>query len=110
MIAGAGVVVGAAGDGLFISVIAHPKPFVCLPEPRPFDEQASKASRLAALGSAVVISTWAHAPYWPRLLYQAMVRASAWPAQLAAPGGPARVAQWLEALVEPDLGLAKARA
>ena len=110
MIAGAGVIVGAAGDGLVSSVIAHRKPFVCLPEPRPFDEQVSKASRLGALEAAVVVSTWPRATEWPVLLDQAMARVSAWPGQLTSAGGPGRVARWLQALVEPDLTLRSLRA
>jgi predicted glycosyltransferase len=67
-IAAAGIVVGAAGDGLVGAVIAAAKRFVCIPEPRPFDEQIVKAARLAALDAAVVAETWPTADRWPGLL------------------------------------------
>lgn len=67
-IARAGLVVGAAGDGLVNAVIAIGRRFICLPEPRPFDEQIAKANRLAALGAAIVIERWPDASDWPLLL------------------------------------------
>ena len=70
-IAAAGIVVGAAGDGLVGAVIAARKRFVCIPEPRPFDEQTSKADRLSALGAAVVVNAWPEPERWPALFQQA---------------------------------------
>lgn len=67
-IARAGLVVGAAGDGLVSAVIATGSRFICLPEPRPFDEQISKARRLAALGVAIVLESWPDASDWPGLI------------------------------------------
>lgn len=67
-IARAGIVVGAAGDGLVNVVIATGSRFICIPEPRPFDEQLSKARRLAALGAAIVIERWPQASDWPGLI------------------------------------------
>jgi len=67
-IAAAGVVVGAAGDGLVNAVIAQQRPFICLPQSRPFREQACKARRLAALGAAIVLDTWPDAPEWPAVI------------------------------------------
>lgn len=98
LISCAGVVVGAAGDGVVSGVLASRRPFVCLPEPRPFDEQISKAQRLAALGVAVVSYDWPSPADWPGLLAEATRAASGWPARFASPGGSARVAQWLDAL------------
>ncbi|PZN97814.1 MAG: glycosyltransferase [Hyphomicrobiales bacterium] len=70
-IAAAGIVVGAAGDGLVTAVIATSRPFICLPQQRPFDEQVSKARRLAALGAAIVVDDWPTASKWPALLASA---------------------------------------
>ncbi len=67
-IARAGLVVGAAGDGLVNAVTAIGRRFICIPEPRPFDEQTAKARRLAALGAAIVIERWPEASDWPALL------------------------------------------
>ncbi len=67
-IAAAGIVIGAAGDGLVNAVIATGVSFICLPETRPFDEQLSKARRLAALGAAIVIERWPDASVWPALI------------------------------------------
>ncbi|MGE4304021.1 MAG: glycosyltransferase [Novosphingobium sp.] len=98
-IAGAGLVVGAAGDGLVSAVLAHQRPFLCLPEKRPFDEQCSKARRLAALGAAVVVWTWPTPTEWPALVAHAVAqRREGWPAALATPDGPGRVVDWLASL------------
>jgi Predicted glycosyl transferase len=98
-IAGAGLVVGAAGDGLVSAVLAHRRPFVCLPEDRPFGEQQSKAQRLAALGAAVVAWTWPSRSDWPALLARAFAqRQKDWPAALDTPHGAGRVAEWLASL------------
>lgn len=102
LIASAAVVVGAAGDGVVSAVLAHRRPFICLPEPRPFDEQISKAQRLGALGVAVVSQDWPQASVWPRLLDAAIETASEWPSQLETPGGPERVAHWLGSLSNQD--------
>lgn len=85
-LARAALVVGAGGDGVVSAVAASAKRFVCLPEPRAFDEQVAKAEALAALGAAI------HCPAWPR--------ASDWPNVVAAGLAldPARIA----ALAEPD--------
>jgi len=72
ILASAAVVVGAGGDGLLAEVAALGKRFVCLPEPRPFDEQAVKAERLAELGAAVTRSTWPPNEAWPALLADAL--------------------------------------
>lgn len=98
MIAMAGVVIGGAGDGVVSTVIAHRRPFICLPEPRPYDEQVSKAQRLAVLGAAIVPPAWPDAARWPSLIHEAVEQASNWPSALASPGGAGRVAQWLKQL------------
>ncbi len=67
-IAAAGIVIGGAGDGLLNAVIAAGRPFICCPEPRPFDEQLQKAQALRSAGAAVVIDAWTPAQTWPALL------------------------------------------
>jgi predicted glycosyltransferase len=70
-IARAGVIVGAAGDGLVSAVIAAGKPFVAIPEPRPFGEQASKAAQLERLGAAITLASWPAPSAWPDILAKA---------------------------------------
>lgn len=95
-IAGAQVVIGAAGDGVVSAVLAARRPFICLPEPRPFDEQASKARRLAAVGGAIVRYDWPHPEEWSGLIDHALAQAERWPACLDGNCGPERVASWLD--------------
>jgi hypothetical protein len=95
MIATAAIVIGAAGDGLVGSVIAHRKPFICLPEERPFQEQISKARRLSALGAAIVCTDGPSSVHWPAALRQVPALAPARLARLACPLGAERVARWL---------------
>ncbi|CAL1692626.1 hypothetical protein MMB232_02801 [Brevundimonas subvibrioides] len=70
-IAAAGVVVGSAGDGVVAGVLAADRPFVCLPQSRPFDEQSSKARALARAGAAIALEAWPEAEAWPDLLTRA---------------------------------------
>jgi hypothetical protein len=100
-IAAAGVVIGAAGDGVVSAVLAARRPFICLPEPRPFDEQASKADRLAAVGGAIVRHDWPQPYEWPRLIGGAIAQNHRWPACLEGESGPERVAAWLDNLGLP---------
>jgi predicted glycosyltransferase len=94
-IADAGIVVGGAGDGVVAAVLAHKKPFVCLPEPRPYDEQMVKAARLAALGAATIAYEWPDALQWAGLLVAAQSCVARWPVELDTPGGAGPVAHWL---------------
>lgn len=71
-LAGAGLVVGAAGDGVLAAAAASGAPFVCLPEPRPHDEQIRKAASLARLGAAIVHEGWPEAGVWPGLVDRAL--------------------------------------
>lgn len=70
-IAGAGVIIGAAGDGLVTSALAANRPFICLAEPRPFSEQISKARRLDALGAALSLEAWPAPAQWSVILSEA---------------------------------------
>lgn len=102
-IASAAVVVGAAGDGIVSSALAARRPFICLPESRPFDEQVSKAKRLAAIGGAIVSLEWPSAGDWPALIDLAIQRAKRWPSGLMEEGGPERAACWLKDLTGAPL-------
>lgn len=99
-IARAGIVVGGAGDGVVGAVIAARRPFVCLPEDRPFDEQRSKARRLAAIGAAVVRDDRPTGGEWPQLLDAAAAIPTDRLAALDDPDGPARAAAWLEQVAD----------
>lgn len=71
------IVVGAAGDGLVNAVIAADKPYICLPEPRAYGEQVTKAAALARVGAAVVLDHWPEPSRWPVILEQGLaLRAS----------------------------------
>lgn len=71
-LAGAGLVVGAAGDGVVAAAAASGAPFLCLPEPRAYGEQVRKAAALARLGAAVVHEGWPAASDWPDLVDRAL--------------------------------------
>lgn len=72
LMARASLVVGGGGDGVLAEVAALGRRFLCLPEPRPFDEQLVKARRLAEIGAAVVREGWPEDGAWPGLLREAM--------------------------------------
>jgi hypothetical protein len=97
-IAKSSVVIGHPGDGLVNAVIATQRPFICLPQPRPFDEQIAKARRLEALGVAVMIETWPSAAAWPALLQRAKSLDPGATNKLHDPDGAARAARLLKAL------------
>lgn len=94
-IATAGVVIGGAGDGLVNAVLAAGAPFICLPEPRPFQEQESKARRLAALGVAIVPDGWPPAADWAGLIGEARALDPAAAKALHDPDGAARASKLL---------------
>ncbi len=97
-IARAQLVIGGAGDGVVSAVLANRRPFICLPEPRSFNEQTSKARRLAAVGGATVRYDWPHPEEWAGLIDHAIGQAEHWPECLDCDGGPERAASWLESL------------
>ncbi|MHC5307068.1 glycosyltransferase [Bartonella sp. LJL80] len=68
-IARANVVVGACGDGLLGDVTALGKPFIALPQARPFGEQHEKARRLAEIHAAITCEAWPAS--WRTLLEKA---------------------------------------
>jgi len=97
-IAAATVVIGAAGDGVVSAVLAARRPFICMPEPRPFNEQVSKARRLGAVGGAIVRFDWPAASDWTGLIDLAIDQAEHWPACLMNEGGAEAAARWLNDL------------
>ena len=99
-IAAAQIVVGAAGDGLVNAVIAMEKPFVCLPEPRPFDEQIQKAHALASAGAAIVCEDWPAPDRWPLILDDAKQLDRKSLHTLGDPDGAAKTMALLEALAD----------
>jgi predicted glycosyltransferase len=99
-IARAGLVIGAGGDGLVNAVLATGRPFICLPQPRPFDEQTSKARRLNALGAAITLEAWPDASAWPALTAAARRLDPADQRRLHDPDGAERAARWLSQIVE----------
>jgi UDP:flavonoid glycosyltransferase YjiC (YdhE family) len=108
-IASAGVVIGAAGDGLVSAVLAHERPFICFPEPRAFDEQTIKAERLAALGAAIVPASWPEAAQWQLLIAAAERQPSQRSPALRVRDGAERVARWLEQFTQAPQALQEAR-
>jgi UDP-N-acetylglucosamine:LPS N-acetylglucosamine transferase len=68
------VVVGCAGANVVAEVAAARRPFVCLPQPRPFDEQLHQAEALRRAGLAEVRERWPADEEWPALLAAAEAR------------------------------------
>lgn len=96
-IAASEIIVGAAGDGLVNAVIAIGRPFICCPEPRPFDEQIHKARALQSAGAALVIEQWPSANRWPDFLRDAMRLQVSQLTALGYPHGAAKTFSVLEA-------------
>lgn len=68
------VIVGPCGAGTVSEVAAARKPFIALPQARPFDEQVAQARILQKHGLADVAWSWPEASTWPVLLESAMSR------------------------------------
>lgn len=99
-IARSAVIVGAAGDGLVNAVIAIGRPFVCFPEPRPFDEQLQKARALKSAGAALVFEQWPDARQWKTVLHDALRLDVASQRALGDPNGAAKSLALLEAFAD----------
>ncbi len=74
LLEGCGVVVGSAGGNVVAEVAAARRPYVCLPQERPFGEQHRQAAALRELGVAEVHETWPDAAAWPGVLAAAEAR------------------------------------
>lgn len=94
-IADAGLIVGAAGDGLVSAVLAADRPFLCIPEARPYDEQRVTALALDALGAAIMVDTWPSPDQWPSLIRRARALPSHARKRLHDPHGVDAAATWL---------------
>jgi UDP-N-acetylglucosamine--N-acetylmuramyl-(pentapeptide) pyrophosphoryl-undecaprenol N-acetylglucosamine transferase len=99
-LARAALVIGAGGDGVVATVAGSAKRFICLPEPRAFDEQVAKAERLAALGAAIHCPAWPSASEWPDLIAAGLRLDPARIAALIRPGAVARAAELIGAVAD----------
>lgn len=104
-IARADLVVGGGGDGVVSAVAGAGKRFVCLPEPRAFDEQVEKARALAAMGAAIHCESWPDPSAWPSVVAAGLRLDPAVIGSLARPGVIARTA----ALIDEQADRAGAR-
>lgn len=94
-LAAADVVVGSAGHNTVMEAALVRRPFVCIPEERPFDEQQRKADRLRALDAAEVHRTWPPAADWPDVLARAGRRGGGALGALVDGRAAERTAGWL---------------
>ena len=92
----ASVLVGAGGDGAVGLAATYAKRFVCLPEPRAFEEQIVKARALAGLGAAVVREGWP--TDWPAVIAEAAALDPAKVARLVRPDAIGWVAGQIDAI------------
>lgn len=99
-IAAACVVVGGAGDGLVSAVLAVNRPFICMPQARPYREQQVKAAALERMHAALVVAQWPEPAAWPDLLERARRLDPAVAARLHDDAGAARAAARLIALAQ----------
>lgn len=86
------VVVGSAGGNVVAEVAAARRPYVCLPQERPFGEQHGQADALRRLGTAEVRDRWPAVAEWPALLAAAEARPVERWALLHDGGGAGRLA------------------
>lgn len=100
VIADATIVVGASGDGLVGSVLAADRPFICIPQHRPFDEQRATARGLDEAGAALVLSTWPEPEQWPGLLDKALALRPQARRRLHEADGARAAAAWIQALAD----------
>ncbi len=96
-VANASVVVGAAGNGVVGLVMASARPFVCIPEPRPFGEQFATAAGLQRSGAAIVCPAWPDAHDWPAIIKSALALDPAGRRALHDPQAALKLARWREA-------------
>ena len=94
------VLVGGAGNWVVDHVISLAKRFICIPEERPFAEQACTAAGLRRAGIAVVAERWPDATQWPDLLADAVSLDTTKLTHLALGSHPAGAAQWLVGIAQ----------
>lgn len=105
----ASLVVGAAGDGLVNLVLASRTPFVCIPEPRAYDEQVMKARALEQEGAAIVCRRWPESGQWPAIVAAALERCTL-DHGLDDPNGVARAAAFIAELADNPLSCPREKA
>ncbi|WP_083274885.1 glycosyltransferase [Novosphingobium resinovorum] len=105
-IARAAVVIGAGGNGLVGAVMAADRPFVCIPEDRPYAEQHATGHGLKALGAAIVLPEWPSACFWGRILDDAVSMSGEGRRRLRDPMAAEKAAQWLAQHASRSLSLA----
>ena len=89
------VVVGTAGSNLVAEVAAAGRPFICVPQDRPFDEQRQRSHRLQELHLAIVRESWPGAGQWAPVVAEALSLGGDKLAQLAVGATPALAADWI---------------
>lgn len=99
-LARAALVVGAGGDGVVAGVARAAKRFVCIPEPRAFDEQVAKAEALHAMGAAIHVPDWPKSGEWPDLVRAGLGLDPAAIGALVEPGSARRAAGLIGAVAE----------
>ncbi len=97
------VVAGHAGANLVAEVAACGRPFVCVPEDRPFNEQRSRAVRLAQLDAAIVLDGWPRPADWLSVVEKSLRLGSATLSALSRKDGAAASAEWLTTLHDEGL-------
>ncbi len=97
-LATASLVVGGGGDGVVAAVVGAARRFVCLPEPRPYEEQTAKAAALARLGAAIVRDSWPDGTAWPDLVRRGLALDPSVIAGLAQPDALARTVAEIQAI------------
>ncbi len=96
----ASVVIGGAGDGLIGAVMAADRPFICIPQPRPYDEQQASADRLGELGAALVLNGWPEPSCWPALIEAVLRLPSDARQRLHDHDGARNAAEWITNLAD----------
>lgn len=99
LLAQSSVVVGSAGANVVAEIATSRRPYVCLPQARPFDEQLHQAEALRRLGVAEVRHAWPAAHEWPALLAAAEARDTGRWALLHDGGGARRLAATVREVV-----------
>lgn len=94
-IADAALVIGAAGDGLVSAILSADRPFICIPEDRPFGEQRATAQRLHEVGAALVLSAWPEPTRWPDVIAAALALQPDARRRLHDPDGARAAARWI---------------
>ncbi len=68
----ASLVIANAGHNSTMEIAAAGVPSLCIPAPRPFDEQVCKAAVLDRLSLSVVVDQWPEPSAWPALMEKAI--------------------------------------